>query len=72
MAVPATYSAFLEFPCTYIKCKNDRALPVSVQGRMIAQAEGAFDVEECEEGHSPFMSNPGFIVECLRRAAGDI
>jgi hypothetical protein len=39
---------------------------------MIAQAEGAFDVEECEEGHSPFMSNPGFIVECLRRAAEDI
>ncbi|KAJ5656306.1 hypothetical protein N7507_008256 [Penicillium longicatenatum] len=72
MAVPVTYSPFLEFPCTYIKCKNDRALPVSVQGRMIAQAEGAFDVEECEEGHSPFMSNPGFIVECLRRAADDI
>ncbi|KAJ5746003.1 hypothetical protein N7520_011185 [Penicillium odoratum] len=72
LAVPVTYSPFLEFPCTYIKCKNDRALPVSVQGRMIAQAEGAIDVEECEEGHSPFMSNTSFVVDCLRRAAGEI
>ncbi|KAJ5945753.1 alpha/beta-hydrolase [Penicillium verhagenii] len=71
LAVPVTYSPFLEFPVTYIKCKNDRALPVSVQGRMIAQAGGVVDVEECEEGHSPFMSNTGFIVDCLRRAAGE-
>ncbi|KAJ5939105.1 alpha/beta-hydrolase [Penicillium verhagenii] len=72
LSVPVTYSPFLEFPVTYIKCKNDRALPVSVQGRMIAQAGGVVDVEECEEGHSPFMSDTGFIVGCLRRAAGEV
>lgn len=71
LAVPVTYSAFKEIPSTYIMCKNDQALPVSVQKRMIAQGEGAFNVEECDEGHSPFLSNPGFIVDCLRRAAGE-
>ncbi|CAL5873314.1 uncharacterized protein PFLUO_LOCUS7585 [Penicillium psychrofluorescens] len=71
LSVPATYSAFKEIPSTYIVCKNDRALPVSIQKRMIAQGEGAFHVEECDEGHSPFMSNPGYVVDCLRRAAGE-
>ncbi|KAJ5610995.1 alpha/beta-hydrolase [Penicillium lagena] len=71
LSVPATYSAFKEIPSTYIVCNNDLALPVSVQKRMIAQGEGAFHVEECNEGHSPFMSNPGFIVDCIRRAAGE-
>ena len=72
LTVPATYAAFMEIPSTYIICKNDLALPVSVQRRMVAQGEGAFHVEECDEGHSPFLSNPGFIVDCLRRAAGEV
>ncbi|KAJ5160070.1 uncharacterized protein N7482_007074 [Penicillium canariense] len=63
LTVPATYSAFKEIPSTYIVCKNDNALPACVQRRMIAQGEGAFDVEECDEGHSPFLSNPSLIVD---------
>ncbi|KAJ5753473.1 uncharacterized protein N7511_007626 [Penicillium nucicola] len=71
LAVPVTYTAYREIPSTYIVCNNDRALPPPVQRRMIAQGEGCFDVEECDEGHSPFMSNPTFIVDCVRRAAGE-
>jgi hypothetical protein len=71
LAVPVTYTAYREIPSTYIVCNNDRALPPPVQRRMIAQGEGYFDVEECDEGHSPFMSNPAFIVSCVRRAAGE-
>jgi len=70
-AVPATYTAYLEIPSTYIVTENDHALPSSIQERMIALGNGAFDVERCEEGHSPFLSNPGFIVDCIRRAAGE-
>ncbi|KAL4789799.1 Alpha/beta hydrolase fold-1 [Aspergillus venezuelensis] len=69
LMVPTTYSAFAEIPSTYIVCENDRALPVQVQERMIEQAKGAFMVERCQEGHSPFLSNPAFIVECVERAA---
>ncbi|KAI9933193.1 hypothetical protein MW887_007665 [Aspergillus wentii] len=72
MAVPATYTAYLEIPSTYIVCDNDNALPAVVQERIIAEGKGAFDVERCEEGHSPFLSNPEFIVDCIRKAAGDI
>ncbi|KAJ5972976.1 uncharacterized protein N7479_002894 [Penicillium vulpinum] len=71
LLVPATYTAYREIPSTYIVCKNDLALREPFQRRMIAQGEGCFEVEECEEGHSPFMSNPGFIVDCIRRAAGE-
>ncbi|KAJ5690184.1 alpha/beta-hydrolase [Penicillium macrosclerotiorum] len=71
LTVPATYSAFKEISSTYIVCKNDQALPVSIQRRMIAQGEGAFHVVECDEGHSPFLSNPKFVVNCLRKVAGE-
>ncbi|KAJ5505027.1 hypothetical protein N7463_007901 [Penicillium fimorum] len=65
LAVPVTYTAYREIPSTYIVCKNDMALREPFQRRMIAQGGGCFEVEECEEGHSPFMSNPGFIVDYL-------
>jgi hypothetical protein len=69
--VPVTYTAYLEIPSTYIITENDRALLPSQQERMVARAGGALDVERCQEGHSPFISNPGFIVDCIRRAAGE-
>ncbi|KAJ5353502.1 hypothetical protein N7541_006066 [Penicillium brevicompactum] len=64
LSVPVTYTAYREIPSTYIVCKNDFALRLPYQRRMIAQGEGCFDVEECDEGHSPWMSKPQFIVDC--------
>lgn len=72
LIVPATYTAYREIPSTYILTENDHALPPTTQERMIAQGgEGAFEVVRCQEGHSPHLSNPGFIVDCIRRAAGE-
>lgn len=71
LSVPVTYTAYREIPSTYIVCKNDMALRLPFQRRMIAQGEGCFEVEECDEGHSPWLSNPQFIVGCVRRAAGE-
>ncbi|KAL4937877.1 Alpha/beta hydrolase family-domain-containing protein [Aspergillus oleicola] len=65
LTVPTTYSAFAEIPSTYIVCENDRALPVQVQERMIPQVKGVFTVERCQEGHSPFLSNPGLDTTIL-------
>ncbi|KAL4924055.1 alpha/beta fold hydrolase [Aspergillus undulatus] len=72
LVVSTTYSAFLEIPSTYIICENDRALPVQVQERMVAQGKGAFTVERCrcQEGHSPFLNKPAFVVECIKQQAG--
>lgn len=71
LLVPATYTAYLEIPSTYILTENDRALAPTAQERMIAEGQGAFDVVRCQEGHSPFLSNPGLIVDVIRRAAGE-
>lgn len=71
LGVPVTYTAYREIPSTYIICENDQALPLFAQERMIAQGDGVFDVERCQEGHSPFLSNRRFIVDCIRRAAGE-
>ncbi|KAJ9325884.1 hypothetical protein DTO027B5_3912 [Paecilomyces variotii] len=72
LVVPATYTAYREIPSTYILTENDRALLPTVQERMISQGgEGGFEVIRCQEGHSPQLSNPGFIVDCIRRAAGE-
>ncbi|KAE8149500.1 alpha/beta-hydrolase [Aspergillus avenaceus] len=71
LTVPVTYTAYKEIPSTYIVCENDRALALSFQERMIAQSKGAFHVERCQEDHAPFLSNPGFVVDCIRRAAGE-
>ncbi|KAA8641981.1 hypothetical protein EYZ11_004253 [Aspergillus tanneri] len=71
LTVPATYTAYREIPSTYIVCENDNALPLPFQERMIAQGGGVFHVERCQEGHSPFLSNPEFVVQCIQRAAGE-
>ncbi|CAI7675410.1 unnamed protein product [Penicillium manginii] len=71
LAVPVTYTAYLEIPSTYIVCQKDQALPPCVQERIVEQGNGAFHVERCNEGHSPFLSNPSYIVNCVRRAAGE-
>lgn len=68
MLVPVTYTAYREIPSTYIVCENDHALLPTQQERMIAASEGALHVERCQEGHSPYISNPSFIVDCVRRA----
>lgn len=68
--MPVTYTAYLEIPSTYIVCENDQALASCFQERMVAQGNGALRVERCNEGHSPFLSNPTYIVDCIRRAAG--
>ncbi|KAJ6160765.1 alpha/beta-hydrolase [Penicillium chermesinum] len=70
LSVPVTYTAYLEIPSTYILCRNDQALAACIQERIVAQGNGALHVERCDEGHSPFLSNPNYIVRCVRRAAG--
>jgi fermentation-respiration switch protein FrsA (DUF1100 family) len=62
-------------PSTYITAENDQAIPLPVQEGMIAAAHQmaatSFDVTECcSASHSPFISQPEWLVEKLVKAAG--
>ncbi|EEH09326.1 conserved hypothetical protein [Histoplasma capsulatum G186AR] len=71
MAAPVTYTAYREIPSTFILCENDRAVPPYIQEKMVAQAGNAMEIVRCQEGHVPYLSNPGLVVDCIRRAAGE-
>ncbi|OJD17260.1 hypothetical protein AJ78_02642 [Emergomyces pasteurianus Ep9510] len=71
MGVPVTYTAYRDIPSTFIVCKKDLAVPPYIQEKMVAQAGDAMDVVRCEEGHSPHLSNPKLVADCIRRVAGE-
>lgn len=62
-------------PRTYIRCLDDRAMPLSLQDRFIAEADAAFPgnptrVAELESAHSPFLSMPDRVAGII--AAADV
>jgi pimeloyl-ACP methyl ester carboxylesterase len=57
-------------PRTFIRCREDRALPVEMQDLMIAEADAAtpgnhFTVESLDSSHSPFVSQPDRVADIL-------
>jgi len=57
-------------PRTFIRCTQDRALPIELQDRMIAEADAMtpankFDVKTLEASHSPFASMPDVLAGVL-------
>jgi pimeloyl-ACP methyl ester carboxylesterase len=57
---PATRAAYEYLPSTYLICENDKAVPLQFQ-RMFAAMANA-QVESCDAGHSPMLSQPGMLV----------
>lgn len=59
---------FGRVPRSYVVCLQDRALPLAVQRKMIAEqpCEHVFDLD-CD--HSPYFSQPAQLAECLLRVA---
>ena len=64
---PTLNAAYRYLPSTYMFCENDQALPIGVQGEMVAESGASFAKERCESGHSPYLSMPGKVVEVLQR-----
>lgn len=58
-------------PCMYLYCKEDRALVPEAQDVMIQNMKETGDVTvfHCDGSHSPFLSMPDKVVECLELAA---
>ena len=57
-------------PRAFIRCTGDRAIPIAVQDKMIADADAftpgnAFVQKTLAASHSPFASNPSALVEAL-------
>ncbi len=60
-------------PRTYVRCTQDKAIPIALQDRMIREADetypqNKFSVHTLESGHSPFASMPDQLAELIRRS----
>ncbi|KAF2002521.1 alpha/beta-hydrolase [Amniculicola lignicola CBS 123094] len=70
----STAAAWTEYPCSYLICENDLAIPSFAQEGMVGgMKEMGVDVQvqRMKSGHSPFLSRPDEVVEWIRRAAGE-
>ena len=71
---PVTADRFGRVPRYYIRCLDDRAIPLAGQDFMIAAVDAAIGgktkVSTLAASHSPFYSQPAKLVEVLRDVAG--
>jgi pimeloyl-ACP methyl ester carboxylesterase len=73
----ATARRWGSVPRVYIRCRDDRTLPIALQDRMIADADrlapaNPFRVHTIGTGHSPFASRPGELAGLLARALNQL
>jgi hypothetical protein len=52
----------------YVVCTRDRAIPLALQRRMIAESVCA-DVVELDTDHTPHLSRTGELAKALQRFA---
>lgn len=70
-----TRTAWAYTPAMFVNCEKDVALPVEKMEESRDAREtcpAAFErVQRCQAGHAPFVIMPDWVVEVLRRAAGE-
>lgn len=71
-----TRAAWMYTPSTVVMCEKDLGLPTERFEKQLEVAReikpGAFErVEKCGASHVPFVTMPEWVVEVLRRAAGE-
>jgi pimeloyl-ACP methyl ester carboxylesterase len=69
-----TPGGFGTVPRHYIRCTQDRAIPLAGQDHMIATVDGAIGgkttIHTLESSHSPFLSQPAALSKILIRISG--
>jgi pimeloyl-ACP methyl ester carboxylesterase len=69
-----TPGRFGTVPRHYIRCTQDRAIPLAGQDHMIATVDGAIGgkttIHTLESSHSPFLSQPAALSKILTRISG--
>lgn len=70
---PCTYAAWKHVPSTYLYCRKDAAIPLTVQMMMVEETAKGFGIntETVDASHSPFYSKPDEVTAAILRAAGD-
>ncbi|KAE8332765.1 Alpha/beta hydrolase fold-1 [Aspergillus sergii] len=58
---PVTRAAYEYIPSNYLICENDRAVPRQFQRVFAGKAKA--QVESCNIGHSPMLSQPGMLAQ---------
>lgn len=66
LTAEATHAAWRSVPSTYVVCRDDRAIPASLQRQLAARAG---TVLEWPTSHSPFLSRPDLVVDLLASRA---
>jgi pimeloyl-ACP methyl ester carboxylesterase len=66
LTAPATHAAWRRVPSSYVVCRDDRAVPASIQRQLAARAE---TVVEWPTSHSPFLSRPDLVADLLAARA---
>ena len=71
---PTTVAGWGSLPRTFIRCTQDRAIPIALQDLMIHEADqftpdNKFDVRSMETSHSPFASQPQRLAEIFNDLA---
>ncbi|KAH8815440.1 Alpha/beta hydrolase fold-1 [Xylogone sp. PMI_703] len=69
-----TYAPYKDIPTMYIQCEQDQTIPIALQKSFIERAKAsaptAMDIVDwLDAGHSPFLSMPDSVADCLVKAA---
>ncbi|KAJ5294218.1 hypothetical protein PENANT_c028G08897 [Penicillium antarcticum] len=71
---PATSTAYMNIPTSFLLCEEDRAIPVAVQQVLVDRARkcGAeIETEKIQTGHTPWLVVPDQVVAYLKKQAGE-
>lgn len=49
----------------YIRCLQDKALPIGIQDHLISRSEVEWVVKSLDSSHSPFLSMPGELTRVV-------
>jgi len=75
MLTPATFSAYMHHPASYLFCEGDRAIPVELQREWVRKMEEMCGIKvrttTCSAAHSPFLSQPEVLLKVVRNLAHD-
>ncbi|KAF8205333.1 Alpha/Beta hydrolase protein [Mycena galopus ATCC 62051] len=71
-----TYAAYKDIPISYVLCENDALITPAQQHKMIAGLESEMggktvDLHPVQSGHGINVSQPGTMVDVVRRILGD-
>lgn len=71
-----SFAAWQHVPTTYVICENDSPSTVQAAGYLLSSAQATEGskvdtVVKQQVGHSPFLSQPEWTADMLRKAAGE-